>query len=445
MERRPVRCAIYTRQSVARSDGSDFTSCDAQREACLKLIAAHAHEGWVAIDERFDDIGESGATTDRPALERLLDGIAAGNVDRVFVHRLDRLTRSVADYTRLVAAFKRRGTRLTIVVGNVHMGELAMSDLVLNILATFAEFEHEIIGERLRDARAALRARGIRNAGRVPFGYSADPLSRQLVVRPQQAAVVKRMFKMAAAGAPPSAIATWFNTQGETHRHALDGRPWQPKSVLRVLSNRVYLGRMGAVADAHDAIVDEELFNKVRAAVAARRTRAPSRRPARAGDVFLLRKMIRCVHCGRLMTTSSSRMLPDPPLGPKPPKGPMPPRYYRCRGKSACRGTQVAAEDIERRVLAWLRKPSGDISPEARFVLARYEPIWDVLFPETVRCAVAQLVWEVRWDGPKNEFAVVLDETAIAEEHAKIVRNDEERANRPKPRRGRSKRRRARA
>ena len=227
------------------------------------------------------------------------------------MHRFDRLTRSVADYARLVGRFKRRGTGLTIVVGDIDMGEIAMSDFLLNILATFAEFEREIIGERLRDARAALRSRGIRNAGRVPFGYSADPLSHQLVVWPEQAAVVKRMFEMAAAGAPPSAIATWFNTQGETNRHALDGRrPWSPKGVLRILSNRVYLGRMGAVDDAHDAIIDEELFSRARSAVDARRTRAPSRRPAQPGDLFLLRRLLRCVHWRGGPASSSS---PTPP------------------------------------------------------------------------------------------------------------------------------------
>jgi len=165
--------------------------------------------------------------------------------------------------------------------------------------------------------------------------------------------------------------------------------------VLRVLGNDVYLGRMGTVADAHDAIVDKQLFAKARAAVDARRTRAPGRRAREAGDLFLLRGLLRCIHCNRLMTTSSSRALPEAPTGPK---LAVPPRYYRCRGQRACRGSQVAAEDIEQRVLAWLRAPTDDISPEAHFVLARYAPIWEVLFPQVVHRLVAQLVWEVQWD-----------------------------------------------
>jgi DNA invertase Pin-like site-specific DNA recombinase len=211
MERRPNRCAIYTRQSVTRPGDEDFTSCDAQRDACLARVRANALEGWIAIEERFDDIGVSGATTDRPALQRLLERVARREVDRVVVERLDRLTRSVRDWAAIVGTFKRYGTHLTVVAGDIHLGDVAMSDLVLNVLATFAEFEREMISERLRDARAALRSRGIRNAGRVPFGYSADPLSHQLVLQPERAPVVKRMFEMAAEGTPPSTIAMSSN------------------------------------------------------------------------------------------------------------------------------------------------------------------------------------------------------------------------------------------
>jgi site-specific DNA recombinase len=162
-----------TRQSVARD--TDFTSSETQREACLALIHAHQSKGWVPIEEHFDDTGESGATMDRPALERLVERITGGGVERVVVHRLDQLTRSVADWSTLVGTFRRYGTELTVVAGDIHLGNLAMSDLVLNLLATFAQFEREIIGERLRDARAALRARGLRNAGRVPFATLRIP------------------------------------------------------------------------------------------------------------------------------------------------------------------------------------------------------------------------------------------------------------------------------
>jgi len=441
MERRAVRCAIYTRQSVARPGGTDFTSCDAQRDAGLALVRAHAPEGWIPLEERFDDAGESGATTDRPALTRLLDQIASGGVDCVVVHRLDRLTRSVADWARLAGAFKRRGTKLVVVAGDIHLGDLAMSDLVLNVLATFAQFEREIIGERLRDARSGLRRRGLRNAGRIPFGYKADPLSHQLVVQSAEAPVVKRMFEMASTGAPPSAIAMWINTQGDDNPRVLNGRqPWSPKAVLRVLANRTYLGRMGQVDDAHDPIIDEDLFARARAAVDGRRTRKPSPRPQQEGDLFLLRRLLRCVHCDRLMTTSSSRAMSEAPAKAKSRKVVAQPRYYRCRGQRACRGTQVAADEIEQRVLAWLRKPTGNLSPEAQFVLTRFAPLWKVLIPRVEQALVNQLVWEVQWDGRQDKFTVMLDETAVAGEYARIRQSDAELASRPKPRRTKRKR-----
>jgi len=109
MERRPIRCAIYTRQSVARPK-DDFTSCDAQRDMCLARVRANAFQGWIAIEDRFDDLGQSGATMDRPALQRLLERVAAREVERVVVHRLDRLVRSVRDWTEIVATLKRYGT-----------------------------------------------------------------------------------------------------------------------------------------------------------------------------------------------------------------------------------------------------------------------------------------------------------------------------------------------
>lgn len=240
MEQRPTRCAIYTRQSVARRN-DDFTSCDAQRDLCLARIRANAFQGRLALEERFGDLGESGATMERPALQRLLDRVAAREVERIVVHRLDRLVRSVRDWSEIVGTLKRYGTALTIVAGDLHLGDLAMNDMVLNMLASFAEFERELIGERLRDARASLRSRGIRNAGRVPFGYSADALSRQLVVRPAQAQAVKRMFEMAAAGAAPSAIAGWINSHAHNQL---------PKHAI-ALHQRVRLADLAEVERAH--------------------------------------------------------------------------------------------------------------------------------------------------------------------------------------------------
>lgn len=135
MERRLTRCATYMRQSVARADASDFTSCEAQRDICLLRIRENALQGWIALEERFDDIGESGATMDRPALQRLLEGVTARELDRVVVHHLDRLVRNVRAWTEIVATLKRYGAQPTIVAGDLQLGDLVMDNMVLNVLA----------------------------------------------------------------------------------------------------------------------------------------------------------------------------------------------------------------------------------------------------------------------------------------------------------------------
>lgn len=421
MEQGAVRCAVYTRQSVARKDSSDFSSCEAQRESCLSFIASHAREGWFPAPERFDDEGYSGATAERPAFARLLRAVAAKKVDRVVVQRIDRITRSIADWGRLVVTLRRHGAGFSVVSGELHLGDVATSDLVLNLLATFAQFEREIIGERLRDARVALRRRGIRNAGRVPFAYTADPLTHQLLVQPEAEQIVKRIFEMAAADAPPSAIALWINTLGDRDRRVLDGRqPWTAKTVLRVLTNRTYLGRMGDVEGAHDAIVTAELFSKARTAIESRRTRSPTKRSSRGADPFILRGLLHCAQCGRRMTTSSSRRLVAPAPRRRGPKPKQPPRYYRCRGRTACSGSQVSAQYIEDRVIEWLTAERSGLSFKAAAVLGAYAPHWRKASTASQGRLLSQLVWEIRWDVPRRRLSVTLDEVAIAEEHARL-------------------------
>jgi hypothetical protein len=185
------------------------------------------------------------------------------------------------------------------------------------------------------------------------------------------------MFEMAAAGTPPSAIAHWVNTSGDLDidREVLrDRRPWTAKTVLRVLGNRTYVGRMGAVDGAHDGIIAKELFEKARAAIEGRRTRAPTKRDPTGPDPFTLRGLLHCAECGRRMTTSSSKALVEAPPRRRGPKPRLPPRYYRCRGKADCEGGQVAAGDIEGRVIDWMASNPSGVSLMAAAVLGAYAP-----------------------------------------------------------------------
>lgn len=201
-------------------------------------MAAHAGLGWVALDERFDDEGDSGATMDGPAFFRLLERVDARAVDRIVVTRVDRLTRRLSDWVWLLAQLRKRNVAVSIVTGQMASTEIAADSFVFNIMASFAEYEREIVSERVRDAHAADRLRGLRSAGRVPFGYRADPETRQLVVPEPEASVVRQMFALAQEGEPPTTIAAATNASAST-------RTWHARAVLRILQNPAYAGRFG--------------------------------------------------------------------------------------------------------------------------------------------------------------------------------------------------------
>lgn len=209
-----VRCAIYTRQSVARDGDPAIASCKVQRAKCIAFIQSMAWRGWFVAGEHFDDEGESGATTDRPGLARLLERIEEGEVQRVIVYRLDRLTRRLADWAKLAALFDRHDVGLTVVHRAIDAEGGSLQRFQLNMLATFAEMERDLIAERIADARRARSARGERSAGRVPLGYVSDPRTKQLVVAKDEARVVRRLFRLTAAGTAPTDIALDANKRG---------------------------------------------------------------------------------------------------------------------------------------------------------------------------------------------------------------------------------------
>ena len=187
------RCAVYTRQSA--ETGSDFTSCDVQREICVAFGEAKSFE---VLDERFDDHARPGSNLDRPAFQRLLTLVRGGELRAVVVHRLDRLSRRVADCASLMAEFKDLGVRL-LVAAAPELADSASDTLLLNLMSCFAEFEREMIVSRIAEKRASLIARKRRIAGRTPFGYSADQ-AKQLVPVPEEATIVRELFEFVSAG-----------------------------------------------------------------------------------------------------------------------------------------------------------------------------------------------------------------------------------------------------
>jgi DNA invertase Pin-like site-specific DNA recombinase len=186
------RCAVYTRKSSDEGLDQEFNSIDAQREAGQAYIASQRNEGWIPVADDYDDPAYSGGTMERPALKRLLADIEAGKVDIIVVYKIDRLSRSLADFARMVEIFDRHGVSFSAVTQQINSAT-SMGRLVLNVLLSFAQFEREVTGERIRDKIAASKRKGLWMGGRPPLGY--DVVQRRLVVNEREAAIVRRIFE----------------------------------------------------------------------------------------------------------------------------------------------------------------------------------------------------------------------------------------------------------
>jgi site-specific DNA recombinase len=188
-----LRCAIYTRKSSEEGLEQSFNSLDAQREACEAFILSQRHEGWRMLPARYDDGGYSGGTMERPALKRLLDDIQAKKVHVIVVYKVDRLTRSLADFAKIVEALDAREVSFVSVTQQFNT-TTSMGRLTLNVLLSFAQFEREVTGERIRDKIAASKKKGMWMGGAIPLGYGLA--ARKLIPHPTEAALVRNIFSL---------------------------------------------------------------------------------------------------------------------------------------------------------------------------------------------------------------------------------------------------------
>jgi DNA invertase Pin-like site-specific DNA recombinase len=260
---RKVRCAVYTRKSSEEGLEQEFNSLDAQRESCEAYIASQRAEGWLLVHDRYDDGGISGGTLERPALKRLLADIERGLVDVVVVYKIDRLSRSLMDFAKLVDVFD--ANEVTFVsVTQAFNTTTSMGRLTLNILLSFAQFEREVIGERIRDKFAASRARGMWMGGWAPLGY--DISERKLVVNESEAALVRRIFERFVRLGSATKLVAELIGQGVVNKR---GKPIDKGFVYKLLNNRLYLGEAIHKGQSHpgehDAIIGQDLWAKVHA------------------------------------------------------------------------------------------------------------------------------------------------------------------------------------
>ena len=262
-----LRCAVYSRKSSEEGLEQEFNSLDAQREACEAYVASQKAEGWLLVPDRYDDGGISGATLERPALKRLLADIEAHKVDVVVVYKIDRLSRALMDFAKLVEVFDRNNVTFVSVTQSFNT-TTSMGRLTLNILLSFAQFEREVIGERIRDKFAASRRKGIWMGGWAPLGY--DIKDRKLIVNEREADLVRSIFTRFARGTPPQQLIRMLAKEGTFNKQ---GKPIDKGYLYRVLNNRVCLGEAvhkgTAYPGEHDPIIEKDLWDQVHALISA--------------------------------------------------------------------------------------------------------------------------------------------------------------------------------
>ena len=285
-----IRCAIYTRKSSEEGLDQAFNSLDAQREACSAYVASQKGEGWVLLAGRYDDGGLSGGTLERPALQRLLSDIDAGEVDRVVVYKVDRLTRSLADFARLVERFEAAGASFVSVTQSFNTAT-SMGRLTLNVLLFFAQFEREVTAERIRDKIAASKRKGLWMGGMTPLGYQAR--ERTLVIDGGEAEIVRTLFCLCLELGCVRRVKEQADRLGlRTRRRVFPsgkvygGVTFTRGRIYHLLSNPVYIGQIRHKGQTHEGqhppLVDREIWEAVQAKLAKNAARARRRETATA-------------------------------------------------------------------------------------------------------------------------------------------------------------------
>ena len=397
----PKRCAVYCRVSSDERLDQSFNSLDAQKEAGHAFIKSQVHEGWIAVGDDYEDGGFSGGNMDRPALKRLMADIQAGRIDIVVVYKIDRLSRSLADFARMVDVFDRHRVSFSAVTQQINSAT-SMGRLMLNVLLSFAQFEREVTGERIRDKIAASKAKGMWMGGPVPLGY--DVRDRLLVVNDAEAKLVRRIFDDFVSMRSATLMAKAYGAEGVVTK---GGKPFTKQTIYKMLHNRMYLGEIVHKGQRfhgqHQPLITKAQWNAAHALIA---TDAVERRHAtsdRLREPVLLR--------GLLFTPDGERLVPNYTV-----KNGKTYRYYtpvkhRRFGAWASQHGPLPAAPIEDLVVeqivaalsaphivqaVWdrVQKLDPQVSePEVALPMRRLATIWRQLFPAE-QCRLAQLLIE---------------------------------------------------
>jgi site-specific DNA recombinase len=355
-----VRCAIYTRKSTEVGLEQNFNSLDAQREACLAYIQSQRHEGWKCLPARYDDGGFTGGNMDRPALKRLLADVEAGKIDCLVTYKIDRLSRSLLDFARIIGIFEQHHVSFVSITQQFNSAT-SMGRLVLNVLLSFAQFEREIISERTRDKIAATRRKGKWSGGLPVLGYDVDPQFLRLVVNSKEATRVRAIFELHLEHQALLPVVrelerrgwrtkTWVTRKGRK----LGGQPFTKTNLHKLLTNPTYAGKLRYKKELHNgehpAIVDPAKWQQVQELLQRHRHKGSAQRN---GSGAILKGLLYCRPCGLAMSPTYSS------------KGNKRYRYYVCsnvqkRGWDHCPSQSVPASPLERIVVEQISKAGQD-------------------------------------------------------------------------------------
>lgn len=359
-----IRCAVYTRKSTEEGLQQDFNTLDAQRESAQAYITAHKHEGWICLPDRYDDGGYTGGNLDRPAFKRLMADVEAGKIDAIVIYKIDRLSRSLMDFARVMEILEKYNVALIAITQSLDT-KTSMGRLTLNVLLSFAQFEREIISERTRDKIAAARRKGKWSGGMPLLGYDTlyAPGGTKLIVNEEEAKQVRTIFETylkyeaLIPAATDIAARGWANKRWTTKAGTTrGGRPFDKATLHQMLTNSTYLGKVRYKDEVHPgehpAIVDATLFHRVQATL---------QRNGRTGGAVvrnkygaILKGLLQCGSCNCSMVHTYTQK----PNGRHY-------RYYVClnaqkRGWNACATKSVPAGELEQFVVEQIRNVGRD-------------------------------------------------------------------------------------
>jgi len=410
--KRRLRCAVYTRKSTDEGLDQEYNSIDAQRDAGHAYIASQRAEGWIQVADDYDDPAFSGGNMDRPALKRLLADIEAGRIDIVVVYKIDRLTRSLTDFSRMIDVFERHGVSFVSVTQQFNT-TTSIGRLMLNILLSFAQFEREVTGERIRDKIAASKRKGMWMGGVPPLGYDVE--NRRLVPNEREAKIVRHIFQRFVELGSSTLLVKELRLDGVTSKawttqdgRVRDGKPIDKSLVYKILNNRVYLGEIRHrdqwYPGEHPPVVERRLWDAAQA-ILAQNSRVRGNN-TRARVPFLLKGIVVGID-GRALTPWSTRK-----------KNGRIYRYYlptrENKEHAGASGLpRLSAGELEAAVLEQMRRvlrapamvagvaeraarldPSLD-EAQVTVAMTRLDAIWDQLFPAEQQRIVRLLIDKV--------------------------------------------------